>query len=223
MNNDTRSAAFYIADNKALDLLNSIAAPSGTEIEWLGDGRDLLDWLEQANLVTTTELEQFRSDKGMLACDAIAAKTRDLREWFRQFVIKHAGQALTSSDLNELTVINEILINSNVYTQITSHLPENFHSSSSTAPKPALYCTPQRHWRDENDLLLVLAEVIADIICNTDFRLVKNCEGPSCSLWFYDISKNHSRRWCTMSVCGNRAKAAQHRAKKKASIQTPSK
>jgi predicted RNA-binding Zn ribbon-like protein len=29
-------------------------------------------------------------------------------------------------------------------------------------------------------------------------------------LQFYDASKNHSRRWCSMNACGNRMKAALH-------------
>jgi len=214
MNTRKRSAAFYIADNSALDLLNSIAAPTGTEIEWLSDGQDLLDWLEQAKLVSSAELDQFRNDNSLRACDAIATKTRELREWFRQFVIKHAGQPLSASALKELTPINEILQNNNVYTQISSDF---IIDSKSVTANSALVCLRLRHWRDEHDLLLVLAEAMAELICSTDFNLVKNCEGPKCTLWFYDISKNHSRRWCTMSICGNRAKAALHRAKKKAS------
>ncbi|MFC9972033.1 CGNR zinc finger domain-containing protein [Spirillospora sp. NPDC127200] len=35
---------------------------------------------------------------------------------------------------------------------------------------------------------------------------IRKCANPACVLWFYDISKNGSRRWCSMEVCGNRAK-----------------
>jgi predicted RNA-binding Zn ribbon-like protein len=40
------------------------------------------------------------------------------------------------------------------------------------------------------------------------FTLVRKCEGTTCTLWFLDVSKAHARRWCSMAVCGNRAKAA---------------
>ncbi len=46
MTETARPEPFFIADDHALDLLNSVAAPWGTEIEWLGDGRDLLAWLD---------------------------------------------------------------------------------------------------------------------------------------------------------------------------------
>ncbi|MFG1706363.1 CGNR zinc finger domain-containing protein [Nonomuraea sp. M3C6] len=35
---------------------------------------------------------------------------------------------------------------------------------------------------------------------------VRKCANPQCVLWFLDVSKNGSRRWCSMEVCGNRAK-----------------
>ena len=42
------------------------------------------------------------------------------------------------------------------------------------------------------------------------------CAGDRCGWLFVDTSKNHSRRWCDMKICGNRMKArrfkAQHRA-----------
>ncbi|MBN6050606.1 CGNR zinc finger domain-containing protein, partial [Nonomuraea sp. RK-328] len=36
---------------------------------------------------------------------------------------------------------------------------------------------------------------------------VRRCAHPECVLWFLDVSKNGSRRWCSMEGCGNRAKA----------------
>ncbi|MFB4293526.1 CGNR zinc finger domain-containing protein [Nonomuraea sp. ATR24] len=35
---------------------------------------------------------------------------------------------------------------------------------------------------------------------------VRKCANPQCVLWFLDVSKNGSRRWCSMEVCGNRSK-----------------
>jgi len=39
---------------------------------------------------------------------------------------------------------------------------------------------------------------------------IKACAHPSCILHFFDTSQNGRRRWCSMAVCGNRAKAARH-------------
>ncbi|MFB4305038.1 CGNR zinc finger domain-containing protein [Actinomadura sp. GTD37] len=39
---------------------------------------------------------------------------------------------------------------------------------------------------------------------------VKPCAHPDCVLHFFDTTKSGTRRWCSMAVCGNRAKAARH-------------
>ncbi|MGV9409896.1 CGNR zinc finger domain-containing protein [Nocardia sp. NPDC003693] len=43
---------------------------------------------------------------------------------------------------------------------------------------------------------------------------IKQCAHPQCVLYFYDTSKNGTRRWHSMLTCGNRAKATRHYAKK---------
>lgn len=43
---------------------------------------------------------------------------------------------------------------------------------------------------------------------------IRQCAHTECVLFFYDTSKNGTRRWHSMSTCGNRAKAARHYAKK---------
>ena len=39
---------------------------------------------------------------------------------------------------------------------------------------------------------------------------VKHCENPDCALWFFDTTRNGTRRWCSMAACGNRMKARRH-------------
>jgi predicted RNA-binding Zn ribbon-like protein len=42
---------------------------------------------------------------------------------------------------------------------------------------------------------------------------IRHCANPACVLHFYDVSKNGTRRWCSMAGCGNRAKAQRHQAR----------
>lgn len=44
---------------------------------------------------------------------------------------------------------------------------------------------------------------------------VKLCGGDDCRWAFYDASRNGSRQWCSMEVCGNRQKARTYRAKER--------
>jgi predicted RNA-binding Zn ribbon-like protein len=68
----------------------------------------------------------------------------------------------------------------------------------------------QADFREPAQLLWPVAESAADLLCYADVSLVKKCENPSCVVFFYDTTKNHSRRWCSMSACGNRMKVAAH-------------
>ena len=59
-----------------------------------------------------------------------------------------------------------------------------------------------------SQLLAPVAEAVADLLCYGNPAYVKKCENPACVLYFYDGTKNHSRRWCSMKACGNRTKVA---------------
>ncbi len=201
----TRPQPFLFADAPALDLLNSTATPWGTTIDWLSNGRDLLSWLAQADLLPTEESERLLKEMPPAALDAVAAHARELREWFRDFVATHAGRPLAAPASADLDKINRLLQRDATYRQIVT-------ADDATS----LHWQRHRRWRAPEDLLLPLAEAMADLICQTDFTRVRNCEGPTCTMWFNDVSKNHTRRWCSMAICGNRAKAAAHRAKKRA-------
>jgi predicted RNA-binding Zn ribbon-like protein len=48
-----------------------------------------------------------------------------------------------------------------------------------------------------------------------DLSRIKQCQGEKCGWLFFDATKNKSRRWCEMEVCGNRAKQRRHTARKR--------
>ena len=223
MSNTARPEPVFIADDHAIDLLNSVAAPSGTEIEWLGNGRDLLVWLEQAGLVPPEVLMRFREEVSSEVLDGVAGQARELREWFRGFVAANAGQRLAPSALADLSRINRLLAHDEAYRQIESPavIAQDAVREIQDGPGAPFRWRRHRRWNSSDTLLLPLAEAMGDLICEADFARVKNCEGPTCTMWFHDISKNHTRRWCSMAVCGNRAKAAAHRAKKRSARSDP--
>jgi predicted RNA-binding Zn ribbon-like protein len=70
-----------------------------------------------------------------------------------------------------------------------------------------------RRWTTPEQLLQPIAEAIAYLACHADFRLIRACEGSACTLMFLDRTKAHAWRGCSMAACGNRAKAAAHRAR----------
>jgi predicted RNA-binding Zn ribbon-like protein len=209
---EQQPAPFFIGDDLALDFLNSVAAPWGQEIEWLRNGDDLIAWLEQAHAVPADVAAHFRADTKLRALDAMASQARELREWFRPFVSDHAGKPLDAAALIELAPLNRLLARGESYRQVALASPSTSEAIDG-AGHSVLHWQHSRHWRTPEALLLPIAEAMGDLICLRNFTLVRKCEGPTCTLWFHDVSKGHARRWCSMAVCGNRAKATAHRAR----------
>lgn len=192
----------FLADAPGLDFLNSVATPVDTPVEWLNSGKDFLAWLSAAKLAPTSVLEEFARSAGPGELDAIAAQARGLREWFRGFVVQHKGQPLPDSVVAELEPVNRLLARDEAFVQIVAS------EASGVARKK------ERRWRTPESLLLPLAEAMANVVCDDNFTYVKACEGPACTMLFLDRTKGHARRWCSMAVCGNRAKQAAHRSRK---------
>src|SRR5215471_4486637 len=103
---EPRPAPFFVGDDLALDFLNTRVALAGEEIEWLGNGADLLAWLEAARAVPPDAAAQFRSNAPSRTLDAVAKEARELREWLRGFVDAHAGKPLARATLRELAPVN---------------------------------------------------------------------------------------------------------------------
>ena len=57
-------------------------------------------------------------------------------------------------------------------------------------------------------LLAAIARSGAELIAERVSRVVQKCSNPNCQLLFYDDSRTHRRRWCSMALCGNRSKVA---------------
>jgi predicted RNA-binding Zn ribbon-like protein len=62
-------------------------------------------------------------------------------------------------------------------------------------------------------VLAALLAIVARAQAEGTWPRLKACPNDSCRWAFYDRSRNRSRTWCAMSVCGNRAKARSYRAR----------
>jgi predicted RNA-binding Zn ribbon-like protein len=208
----TRPTPFFIADNLGLDFLNTVAVPVDTQVEWLASGEDLLAWLKQAGLVPGDVLRAFRKSAARGELDAVAAKARDLRDWFKPFVDNHLGRPIAARALRELEPLNKLLARDEEFGQIVVRDRLDEHDGGAEKRGiSGLAWRRQRRWQTPEALLLPLARSLAELVCTEDFTYVKACEGLPCTLLFVDRTRGHARRWCSMAVCGNRAKQAAHR------------
>lgn len=197
-----RPPAIFIADSVGLDFLNSIATPVDTPVDWLDSGDGLLRWLAQAELVEADILEELKTRAMPGELDKVADQARALREWFRRFVRKYMGRPLPAKALLELGPLNQLLQADETFSQISRHRERDGDHFALRAV---------RRWRSPESLLLPIAEALAKFVCEEDFAMVKSCEGQSCTLMFADHTRSRARRWCSMAICGNRAKQTAHR------------
>jgi len=205
-----RLPAIFVGDALGLDFLNSIATLVDTPIDWIDDGDGLLSWLEQAQLVPADALKSVRMQALPGELDAVADQARSLREWFRGFVRRHKGRPLNAKCLVQLEPLNRLL-----------ERDESFHRivAAPKSEKRPLRFEAVRRWRTPEALLVPIGEALAQLVCTEDFSDVKACEGPACTLLFADHTRGRTRRWCSMALCGNRAKQAAHRHRLKEQYQ----
>jgi len=204
---DPRPPAFFISGSIGLDFLNTLATPVDEPIDWIDDGDGLTSWLEQAGLAPADVLQALKAQAIPGEFDAVAAQARSLREWLRGFVRARSGREVVAADLRDLEPLNRLLARDERSLQLVAESAEG---------TSALELKAQRRWRSPESLLMPIGEEIARFLCSEDFPYVKACEGTTCTLLFVDRTRGRARRWCSMAICGNRAKQAAHRNRRKA-------
>lgn len=60
-------------------------------------------------------------------------------------------------------------------------------------------------------MLWEVARSAAELLTSEDRHKIRRCAGDECGWLFLDTSRNHSRQWCVMRDCGNRAKVRRFR------------
>lgn len=187
----------FVANDPSLDLVNTEVVLSGVRTDLLESFRDLTLWFEQANLASPREMQRLAA-VGTDTPEARAAlqAARALRSALRNAVERVARIGRVPSTLAD--VLGNELRQPRLATEVVQ---------SQGRLKTRL------HWILEkpSDLLVPVAHYAASFFAAADYSAIRKCENPNCILFFYDTSKNHSRRWCSMHSCGNRAKVAAFR------------
>ena len=207
--------AIFIAGTLGLDFLNSLARPVCDVVDWIGNGSDFLSWMEQAGLLSADDIAVVKSSISAKEIDRAAAKARELRDWLRSFVTAHMGRRLKAQASAQLGPLNELLKTDEIFWSLVPGPAHPSKQASGKGSRAIFHLRPQRRWRKPDSLLSPIAEEIAKFISSADFRYVKACQGDNCILFFLDQTRRHGRRWCSMAVCGNRAKQDAHLARLK--------
>ena len=191
----------FLGNHPALDSLNTRLTWNRAPTELIGDGMSYAVWLEEAQLLHTTTGSQLRRHIGGAALDKAAAQARDLREWARDWIARWR-EAHGLDYGAELRRLNRLLARSTRHPELVS-TNDGFQVTD--------------RWRlDSADALTaIVAAQIASLVATERPELVKRCAGPGCTLWFVDRTKAHRRRFCSATACGNRAKVAAFRERRR--------
>ncbi|MBV8651251.1 MAG: ABATE domain-containing protein [Alphaproteobacteria bacterium] len=67
-------------------------------------------------------------------------------------------------------------------------------------------------------LLASLAREAVHLFGGENAQRVRQCQSPSCTIFFVDTSRSGHRRWCSMAACGNKAKVAALRRRQRGKV-----
>ncbi len=188
----TEAAKFYFVGNKlGIDFANTKIAVNGKQIELLEQFSDLAAWALSAGLISAEEADE------------------SLGNW------KESGQSILGHALNFRAVIHEMIVglasgasvDDEALDSINDQLKLNNGNTEIVRSETGFEKVHRADYRDPEQILTAVAESVADLLAYGDLSLIRKCENPECVLYFYDTTKNHKRRWCSMAACGNRAKA----------------
>lgn len=181
---------YVLADDPVLDMLNTRANVDGEPFEFWQADADVARWLVRLGWVEAGEIPAFEDG-------ALLATAKTLRE-----VIRVLLAARKTGEQADPAALNGFL------RKAVSHPHLSW-------PAPGeLQLVRQRKLQTPEQFLSPIAEAAATLLVDADFNLIRTCEHPECVLWFYDRTKAHKRRWCSMALCGNRHKVAEFRKRK---------
>jgi predicted RNA-binding Zn ribbon-like protein len=182
----------------ALDLANTIDwRLSDRPVDLLATYEDLLRWARHTGAITDAEGRDLarRARARPKEAAAVLARAVALREaLYRIYAASAAGSRAATGDLE--------LLNGELATALA-------RLRVAEAKGEFVW-----EWRDGEGaldrMLWPTARAAADLLVSGNLGFLRECAGEGCGWLFLDTSRNRSRRWCTMEICGNRAKAKRH-------------
>lgn len=203
MTNSAAKPFELIAGHPALDLVNTLNwrfRESGTE-ELLPDYAELLRFAEQSALISPRQARQMRQ----------AASERTAKQTFQLVIdLREAAAAIFYALLDERTPPPDAIKKLDYHLHV-AQANCNLHWAKDSGFT--------LHWTDTVNPQLplwMLSQSAADLLVSEAAASLRECANAECRWLFLDTSKNRSRRWCDMKICGNRMKARRFKAQHKA-------
>ena len=192
-----------IAGRRCLDFVNTLRGRIRDQpVEHLRQYTDFIRWSLAAGNLAQQEAQALTSmaDADAISAAIVVRRAIELREaLYRVFATLLISDRPDASDLATLNAELERVSPHLCCLRWTDSGPALGWSTALTLDRPL--------WN-------VVRSTI-ELLVSDQRALVKQCEEETCSWLFIDETRNHSRRWCDMTVCGNRAKARRFRARRR--------
>jgi predicted RNA-binding Zn ribbon-like protein len=196
----------FVANRPILDLLNTRPVLADGPTELLPDVRALERWLIASGMVTSPKTKVIvRSWRYSLRADAFLKRLIAFRERLRAAVTRlENGASPTDAFVAE---VNFLLLQYPLRTSLRKRDGKVIRETVFEPHEPA-------------DLWAPIIDGTAQLLAETETSRIRKCE--SCVVHFFDTSKKGSRRWCSMSICGNKLKVAAYQRRKRGDNATAS-
>lgn len=186
----------FLAEHICLDFCNT--ADGDLNLEWterLATYDDLLNWSVAAGIITADGAQELRQRALVRPADVDCAleHAHALR-----LTLYRVFEAIAHEQTPDLTAFNAEIEDIGHRLRVVAKPGNKFHWDC-IDDDPAL----------EKMLWPVLWSA-AELLTSDQLTHVHECNGEDCGWLFLDTTRNHSRRWCDMKSCGNRAKARRH-------------
>ncbi len=183
----------FIGNELCLDFANTLYGHVGTPLhEYLYGYRDLVLWSRRAGILEASEAETLIRISERHANEALAVFQRAIALREIIFRVFDAIARRASPRGEDVTALDRARSNALAH----SHIQK----------RSAGFATD---WDDKtafDRILWPIAISAGNLLTSDRVGRVRECSGTTCDWLFLDTSRNHMRRWCSMSVCGNRAK-----------------
>jgi predicted RNA-binding Zn ribbon-like protein len=193
--------------NAALDLVNSLDNRFHADgpRELLGTYADLVRLAEQSHLLDGPRARQLRSTATPKAAARALSQARELREALGAVLYGILdGRPPRASDLRTLE---------RHFHRATAHRELAWSAAGAGHGHGGIEWQRGRFAPATDLPVWLLAQEASALLLSASLGRIRACGSESCRWLFLDTSKNHTRRWCNMKVCGNRMKARRFQAR----------
>jgi predicted RNA-binding Zn ribbon-like protein len=191
----------FIGGRLWLDFVNTDDARLGVRVDTIASFEQFVGWLAAAHVIDAERAAALlrRAAEQPSGATAALVETRRVRAALRALVERGRGESAERVREAALAEINRVLGRSVGTRRVESH-PDGGYVRS-FVPVGDVF----------GGLVIPVVESAVDSLVNNELARIHRCADRRCPRHFIDLTRSHTRRWCDMRTCGNRAKALRSR------------